>query len=108
MNAQFRNRPLPYSSPFANVLVVVVGVMAIVFSLLIGVVAFIALGAAVLVLAAFISIRVWWMGFKSRHQQQQTPGAGTAKTASEISGSLIEGEFQVIATEKKSDKAPRA
>lgn len=108
MNAPFRNRPLPYNSPFANALVIVVGVVAIVFSLVIGVVALFALGAAVLVLAAIIGIRVWWLGFKAGPRKGQPSGERPGDAVKPNDRSVIEGEYRVIVSGNKGDEPPQA
>lgn len=99
---------MPYNSPFANALVVVVGVVAIVISLVIGIVAFFALGAAVLVLAAIIGIRVWWLGFNVRRRNGQHAGERASGSARTTDRSVIEGEYQVIESRKKGGEPPQA
>ena len=103
MNAEFRNRQLPYSNPLANVLVIVVGVVAIAVSFVIGIFALLALLAAVAILGAVIAIRLWWMNYKARKS-----GSTTAKPASGAVGiSVIEGEFKVVPRPDGNDKGPQ-
>jgi len=82
----------PAGHPIANALVIVAGVLVIAASVVLGFFAFIALGAIVLVTAAVVGIRVWWlkrkMGLNSRGRQ----GAGEPQSPS----SVIEGEYRVV------------
>ena len=87
-------------------LVVVVGVVAIAISLVIGVVAFFTLGAAVLVLASVIGIRIWWLGLKARRPGRQKPVKDPATSAGSRERSVIEGEYRVIARDNKSKRPP--
>ena len=105
MNANFKNRQLPGNSPLANVLVVVVGAIAIAVSFVIGVFAFVALAAAVLILAAIIGIRIWWLGLKSRKGPSGDPQTGPAAKPQSNSNTVIEGEFHEV-SRKNSDNRP--
>ena len=107
MNADFRNRQLPYNNPIANALVVVFGVVAIAVSFVIGVVAFVALAAAVLVLAAVIGIRIWWLGLQARKQGGQQPRANSAKSTRARGATVIEGEYHIVPAKKESDEPPQ-
>ncbi|MDH3612948.1 MAG: hypothetical protein OEU90_13550 [Gammaproteobacteria bacterium] len=79
-------------NPIANALVVVAGVLAIGASIVLGVVAFVALSAIILVTAAIIGIRVWW--FKRKIGPDSRMRAGSA--GQESANSVIEGEYQVV------------
>ena len=95
MNQFSRNRQVPTGNPIANALVVIVGALAIGLSFILGVVAFIALGAVLLVLGAIIGIRIWWMNRRmSRTRARQT---------SEQPSGVIEGEYRVVVEERDSD-----
>ncbi len=100
MIQQFRHRQFPASNPLANALVIIVGVLVIAVSLVIGVVAFVALLAAAIVMAGVIGARVWWLnrrpgaGRKKPVNQARKPGAGAE---------IIEGEFRVVTHEKDRD-----
>jgi hypothetical protein len=107
LNTDFRNRQLPYNSPFANALVVVVGIIAIAVSFVIGIVAFVALAAAVLVLAAIIGIRIWWLGVKAGKQGGQRPAAKDPLTAQNRARTVIEGEYHIVAGKKDDDSPPQ-
>ncbi|NOX67907.1 MAG: hypothetical protein GXP15_01855 [Gammaproteobacteria bacterium] len=105
MNKQFGNKPFgnrqfPVGNPLANVLVVIVGALVVGVSIVLGVVAFITLGALVLVLAAVIGIRVWWLGRKMRKQF----AAGTNDSGQKSANvEIIEGEFRVVSPRKGRD-----
>lgn len=107
MNANFRNSQLPGNSPFANVLVVLIGAIAIAISFVIGVVAFVALAAAVIVLGAIIGIRVWWLGVKSRKHAAQQPQNPRTDSVQSGGKAVIEGEYHVIAGKKDDCTPPR-
>ncbi len=82
----------PAGNPIANILVVIAGVLLIGASIVLGFFAFIALSGIVLVTAAVIGVRVWWLKRKilqgsapeSAGQRQQSPGG------------VIEGEYKVV------------
>jgi hypothetical protein len=107
VNANFRNSQLPGNNPFANVLVVVIGAIAIAISFVIGVVALVALAAAVIVLGAIIGIRVWWLGVKSRKRAGQQPHDQRVDNSQSSSNAVIEGEYHVIAGKKDDGTPPR-
>ena len=87
-----KNGP-PGGNPFANLLVVIVGAIAITVSLVLGFFAFLALSAVVLVAAAVIGIRVWWA---NRNMPKH------AEPAASVDGEFIEGEFHVVKKDKNS------
>ena len=97
MNKQFQNKQLPLGNPLANLFVVIVGALAVGVSVVLGVVAFVTLGALVLVLAAVIGIRVWWLTRKSRKQFES--GASESRRPPP-SVEIIEGEYHVVSTRK--------
>ncbi len=105
MNTQPNNRQLPGNSPFANVLVVVLGAIAIAISFVIGIVAFVALAAAVLILGAIIWIRIWWLGLKTRQYGGNRPQANPPGGSQSHGHSIIEGEFHVIPAKKGDDNS---
>ena len=107
MNANSGNRQLPGNSPLANVLVVVVGAIAIAVSFVIGVVAFVALAAAVLILGAIIGIRIWWLGVKSRNHAGGRPTSGQAAKPQPNNNAVIEGEFHEVSAENPDKQPPQ-
>ena len=100
MIQQFKQRHFPAGNPLANALVVVVGAIVIAVSFVLGVVALVALASAVLVMAAIIGVRVWWLGRKfgtrqKNHMNQKARSAGNS--------GIIEGEYHVVDPEKDRD-----
>ena len=97
MRYTFTNRNLPAGNPIANAIVIVVGTIAILASIVVGFFAAIVLGAALLILAAIVGIRMWWL----RHKMS---GSGTAsRTGSSTHRSntqTIEGEYRIIVDER--------
>ena len=90
------NRGIPAGNPIANVLVVIVGTLAIGASIVLGFFAFIVLASIVLVLGAVIGLRVWWLNRKlSRAARAQ----GTSRQGAQVR--VIEGEYHVVKTDKK-------
>ena len=102
MSTNFNNRQLPGNSPLANVLVVVLGAIAIAVSFVIGFVAFVALAAAVLIIGAVIWIRIAWMSLQVRKQGGNQTYPGGSQTNKH---SVIEGEYQVIPAKKGDDNS---
>ena len=98
MNQHFRRRQFPAGNPLANALVVIVGALAIGASFVLGLVAFVALGSIVLVLAGIIGIRVWWMNRKlRRHFAEGDHQRARGSANSEV----IEGEYRVVSHDNK-------
>lgn len=91
------NRGMPAGNPIANVLVVIVGALAIGASIVLGFFAFVVLGSVILVLGAIIALRVWWFNRKLRRQ-----GEGQPPPQPEASGGVIEGEYHVVKGDKNS------
>ena len=101
MIRQNSNRHLSAGNPIANALVVIVGALVIGASIVLGVVAFVAIGGILLVLAAILGIRMWWLERKlpkqarpARPQSQSRPADAT----------VIEGEFKVVSAERQEDR----
>jgi hypothetical protein len=82
----------PAGNPIANALVIVAGVLAIAASVVLGFFAFIALSAIVLVTAAVVGIRVWWLKRKMGSAPRGDRSAGQPHSPS----SVIEGEYRVV------------
>lgn len=100
MIQQFRHRQFSASNPLANALVIIVGVVVIALSLVVGVVAFVALLAAAIVMAAVIWIRVWWLNRKlGGGQKIHVNQARKTATGAEV----IEGEFRVVSHDRERD-----
>ncbi len=102
LNQQFKNRQFLAGNPLANVLVIVVGAIVIGVSFVLGLVAFVALLAAAVVMAAIIGVRVWWLNRKlgprqkSYVNQKRGPSSGSE---------IIEGDFRVVGPDKDRDSS---
>ena len=89
-------RGFPAGNPIASALVIIVGSLVIAASIVIGFFAFMILGSLLLVLAAVVSIRLWWLrrsmarepAFQADRRDRPT---GTQQT--------IEGEYHVVVRE---------
>lgn len=101
MNPYDQSRKLPFSNPLANALVVFVGALAIGASILLGFVAFLALGSLLLVLAAIVGIRLWWFNRKLRRQGHADPHSPNVEPTVRVE--VIEGEFRVVPTPEQRD-----
>jgi predicted lipid-binding transport protein (Tim44 family) len=101
LNQQFRNRQLPTRNPLANLLVVVVGIIVISVSLALGFVVFVGIASFILVMAAIVTIRVWWakrrFGAKKRGEAEQTSKPPPANQ-------VIEGEFTEVSPPQKKNQ----
>ena len=83
-------------NPIANALVVIVGALAIAASIVLGFVAFVVLGSVILVLAAIVSIRIWWFNRRLRRR-----GTGPGGPEQQPPGGVIEGEYHVVKGDEK-------
>ena len=97
MNAS-SNQGFPAGNPIANVLVIIVGALAIGASLVLGFFAFVVLASLLLVVAAVVGIRIWWYRRKLRKFGAADPFQPQADDG------VIEGEYRVVVEERK---APR-
>ena len=88
-----KRHQLPTGNPLANALVIVVGTLLIGASLVLGLFAFIAIGSLVLVMAAIIGVRVWWLQRKLAKAARKQ--AGRKRPAGE-SVEIIEGEYRIV------------
>jgi hypothetical protein len=96
MQLRFKSRQFPAGNPLANALVVIAGVFVIGLSIVLGIVAFIALGSVLLVLAGIVGIRLWWMTRKHRKQFGRKGREASAGTSSSETVEVIEGEYRVV------------
>ena len=92
------NSGFPGGNPIANVLVIIVGALAIGASIVLGFFAFVIVGSIVLIMASIIGLRVWWL--KKKFGGQIPTGAGS--TRPQASG-VIEGEYKVVDDDRKGE-----
>lgn len=91
-------RGIPAGNPIANVLVIIVGALAIGASVVLGLVAFVVLGSIVAVLAGVIGLRLWWFNRKlAKQSRRASGGAGSAESG------VIEGEFHEVSIDTGRD-----
>jgi len=86
----------PAGNPIANVLVVIAGALVIGASIVLGFFAFIALSGIVLVTAAIVGVRVWWL----KRKMQPGEPMGNARRKPEKPGGVIEGEYKVVSKDQ--------
>ena len=84
-------------NPIANVLVIIAGALIVGASVVLGFFAFVALSAIVLISAAIIGLRVWWLKRRMKH------GGAGARRRGAANGGVIEGEYRVV--QKDRDEA---
>ena len=98
MRHTYLKKEFPAGNPIANILVIIAGALVIGVAVVLGFFAFVALSAIILVSAAVIGIRVWWLNRRLRAQA----GPGTQNTGPGAQGSveIIEGEFHVVSDER--------
>jgi len=95
------NRHFPAGNPLANVLVVIVGALVIGAAVVLGVVAFVALGGIILVLAAVLGIRMWWLG---RKLPKHSAAAGWRGRSGSGENTVIEGECRVVSADRDDER----
>jgi membrane protein implicated in regulation of membrane protease activity len=84
-------------NPFASALVIIVGSLAIAASIVVGFFAFMIVGSLLLVLAAIVSVRLWWL----RRKMARDPAFRTQSRHQEGGAQqTIEGEYHVVVEEK--------
>ncbi len=95
------NTHFPAGNPLANVLVVIVGALVIGLTIVLGVVAFVALGGIILVLAAVLGVRMWWLGRKLPKHGRAASGRGRSGPGD---NTVIEGECRVVSEHRDEDR----
>lgn len=88
------NRGFPAGNPIANALVIIVGTLAIAASIVVGFLAFVVLGSALIVFAAIVGIRLWW--FNRKHPPRQPDGKQPGQAT-------IEGEYRIVGEGRDED-----
>lgn len=93
LNQPFRHRRIPAGNPLANVLVVIVGILVISLSLALGFVVFVAVASFVLIMAAIMSVRGWWLARRGVAPTGTSErGTGGRKPPQQV----IEGEYTEV------------
>ncbi len=87
-------RGLPGGNPLANILVIVVGALVLAASFVVGFVALVVLASVVLMMAAVIGLRLWWLTWRARRGKAKSSGADGS----------IEGEFVVVTRESRQNR----
>ncbi len=87
-------RGLPGGNPLANILVIVVGALVLAASFVVGFVALVVLASVVIMMAAIIGLRLWWLTWRARRAAKSSSTESTA----------IEGEFIVVTREQRQSK----
>jgi hypothetical protein len=95
-------RGLPAGGPIANALVVIVGSLVIAASIFVGFLAFLILGSLLLIIAAVVSIRLWWLRRKLAKGSVSGP---STRAGSRGTPRTIEGEYHVVIEDK--ERRPR-
>lgn len=100
-------RKLPIGNPLANALVILVGTLAVAATVVLGFLAFIAVASLILILAAIIGIRVWWLN-RRLARQRRSRGSGSRPHGAEDRDRIhvIEGEFSDL-SRGSSERDPR-
>lgn len=92
------NSGFPAGNPIANILVIIVGALAIGASIVLGFFAFVIVGSIVLIMASIIGLRVWWL---KRKFGGQIPTAGPNQQRGP--SGVIEGEYKVVDDDHKGE-----
>ena len=101
LNQYFRNKQLPTGNPLANLLVVMVGIIVISVSLALGFVVFVGIAGFMLVMAAIVTVRVWWAKHRFGAKKTAEPDHAS-KRPPKIR--VIEGEFTEVDTAKDNER----
>ncbi len=96
MRQSSANGGFPAGNPIANVLVIIAGALVIGASIVLGFFAFLILSAIVLVSAAVVGLRVWWL---KRKMAKDSGGSGTQEMRRRRID-VIEGEYRVVGKER--------
>lgn len=83
---------IPAGNPIANVLVIIAGALVIGASIVLGFFAFLVLGAVVLVSAAVVGLRVWWLKRKMAKDGTSSDESVAVRRRLDV----IEGEYRVV------------
>ncbi len=88
---------LPAGSPIASALVIIVGSLVIAASIVVGFFAFVIVGTLLMVLAAVVSIRLWWL--RRKFARDPAFRAQTSRGQRDTR-QTIEGEYRIVVEER--------
>lgn len=100
MNQPFRYRQFSGNNPLANAVVVIAGILVIALSIALGFFVFVTIGGLMLVMAAVVGVRAWWLRKRfgvpkdSGGDQRHRPGTSPQHH-------IIEGEYQEVDSKNK-------
>ena len=97
MSQQFRHRQFPAGNPLANALVIIAGIIVIALSLALGFIVFVGIAGFMMVMAAVITVRAWWL--KRKFGAHKGSDQSTSSTRNETHR-VIEGEYQEVRTKR--------
>jgi predicted lipid-binding transport protein (Tim44 family) len=104
VSQQFRHRQFPAGNPLANALVIIAGIIIISLSLALGFVVFVGIAGFMLVMAAVISVRAWWL--KRKFGANKKSGQAGPTTRHETHR-VIEGEYREVKTSRSGREQDR-
>ena len=87
---------IPAGNPIANVFVIIVGALVIGASIVLGFFAFLVLSAVVLVSAAVVGLRVWWLKRRMPLDGAESGGEEMRRRRVEV----IEGEYREVSKDR--------
>ncbi len=87
---------IPAGNPIANVFVIIVGALVIGASIVLGFFAFLVLSAVVLVSAAVVGLRVWWLKRKMGSESAATSDGAAVRRRVDV----IEGEYREVGKDR--------
>ena len=87
----------PAGNPIASALVIIVGSLVIAASIVVGFFAFVILGSLLMVIAAVVSVRLWWLRRKFARDPEFRAQAGRGPREAP---QTIEGEYRIVVEEK--------
>jgi UPF0716 family protein affecting phage T7 exclusion len=100
MNQPFRYRRFSGNNPLANALVVIAGILVIALSIALGFFVFVTIGGLMLVMAAVVGVRAWWLrkrfGAPDDSGRDRPHRSGTSQQHH-----IIEGEFEEVDSKNK-------
>lgn len=91
---RIQGRRFPFGNPLANALVVVVGTLVVAISVVLGFIAFVAVGSLLMVAGGIIGLRLWWLN--RRLSAAPSGNSGVDDAGVRVRAQVIEGEFREL------------